>query len=182
MTIPSNDSSAGDSDRDNDPDPHLIEDGASPTPLLIPSVVFLVTAPSLDSTPFRNDTITDATLDAKFVDHRTKMSISMKESILTTQHSLERLFQGLPESAIKPRASITIKLEQLAAQLARVDQTLENVMSPPPVLAEVMSSTHAPAATMRESILSSQHALEKLFQGLPESAIKPRASIKFQID
>ena len=115
MNIPSNDSSAGDSDRDNDPDPHLIEDGASSTPLLIPSVVFPVTAP-LDSTPFRNDTITDATLDAKFVEHRTKMSISMKESILSTQHALERLFQGLPESAIKPRASITIELEQLAAQ------------------------------------------------------------------
>jgi hypothetical protein len=76
---------------------------------------------------------------------------TMRESILLSQHSLEKLFQGLPESAIKPRACITIELEQLAAQLARVDQTLENVMSPPPVLAEVMSSTHAPAATMRES-------------------------------
>jgi hypothetical protein len=123
MNIPSNDSSARDSDRGNDPDPHLIEDGASPTPLLFPSVVFPVTAP-LDSTPFRNDTITDATLDAKFLEHRTKMSISRKESILSTQHALERLFQGLPESAIKPRASITIQLDQLAARLARVDQTL----------------------------------------------------------
>ena len=123
MNIPRNDSSAGDSDCDNDPDPHLIEDGASPTPLLIPSVVFPVTAP-LDSTPFHNDTITDATLDAKFLEHRTKISISMKESILLTQHALERLFQGLPESAIKPRASITIQLDQLAARLARVDQTL----------------------------------------------------------
>jgi hypothetical protein len=61
--------------------------------------------------PFRNDTITDATLDAKFLEHRTKMSISMKESILSTQHALERIFQGLPESAIKPRASITIQLD-----------------------------------------------------------------------
>ena len=104
MNIPSNDSSAGDSDRDNDPDPHLIEDGASPTPLLVPSVVFPGTAP-LDSTPFRNDTITDATLDAKFLEHRTKISIFMKESILATRHALERLIQGLPESAIKPRAS-----------------------------------------------------------------------------
>ena len=69
---------------------------------------------------------------------------TMRESILLSQHSLEKLFQGLPESAIKPRACITIELEQLAAQLARVDQTLENVMSPPPVLAEVMSSPPAP--------------------------------------
>ena len=126
MNIPSNDSSAGDSDRDNDPDPHLIEDGASPTPLLIPSVVFPVTAP-LDSTPFRNDTITDATLDAKFVEHRTKMSISMKESILTTQHALERLLKSLPESAIKPRASVMKQLDSLAERFASVDKTFERL-------------------------------------------------------
>jgi hypothetical protein len=113
-------------DRDNDPDPHLIEDGASPTPLLIPSVAFPVTAP-LDSTPFRNDTITDATLDAKFLEHRTKMSISMKESILSSQHALERLFQGLPDSAINSRASINIQLDPLATRFARVDQTLEQL-------------------------------------------------------
>ena len=101
MSNPSNDSSAGDSDRDNDPDSHLIEDGASPAPLLIPSTVIPITAP-LDSTPFRNDTITDATLDAKFLEHRTKTSISMKESILATRYALEKLIQGLPESAIKP--------------------------------------------------------------------------------
>ena len=128
MNIPSNDSSAGDSDRDNDPDPHLIEDGASPAPLLIPSIVIPITAAPLDSTPFRNDMITDATLDAKFLEHRAKMSISTKESILATQHSLEKLIQGLPESAIKPRASIAIQIDKLAGQLARVDQTLENYL------------------------------------------------------
>ena len=68
----SNDSSAGNSDRDNDPDLHLIEDGASSAPLLIPSIVIPITAAPLDSTPFRNDTITDATLDAKFLEHRAK--------------------------------------------------------------------------------------------------------------
>jgi hypothetical protein len=64
---------------------------------------------------FCNHTITDATLDAKFLEHHTKVSISMKESILATRHALERLIQGLPESAIKPRASITIQLDQLVA-------------------------------------------------------------------
>jgi hypothetical protein len=141
MNIPSNDSSAGDSDRDNDPDPHLIEDGASPAPLLISSVVFPVTAP-LDSTPFRNDTITDATLDAKFLEQRTKMSISMKESILATRHALERLIQGLPESAIKPRASITIQLDQLAARLACVDQTLEHLTTSQDTTQNVMVHLH----------------------------------------
>ena len=57
MSNPSNDSSAGNSDHNNDPDSHLIEDGACPVPLLIPSTVIPITAP-LDSTPFRNDTIT----------------------------------------------------------------------------------------------------------------------------
>jgi hypothetical protein len=129
MNIPSNDSSAGNSDRDNNPDPHLIEDGASPAPLLIPSVVIPITAAPLDSTPVRNDMIMDATLDAKFLEHRSKMSISMRESILATQHALEKLIQGLPESAIKPRASsITIQIDKLAGQLARVDQTLENYL------------------------------------------------------
>ena len=81
----------------------------------------------MDSTPFRNDTITDATLDAKFPEHHAKMSISTKESILATQHALEKFIQGLPEPAIKPRASITIQIDKLAGQLARIDQTLENV-------------------------------------------------------
>jgi prefoldin subunit 5 len=187
MNIPSNDSSAGDSDHDNNPDPHLIEDGASPAPLLIPSVVFPVTAP-LDSTPFRNDMIMDATLDAKFLEHCTKMSISMKESILATRHALERLIQGLPESAIKPRASITIQLDQLAAQLARVDQTLEHVTTSQNTTSEctvpVTPVYRTPPTIPRvlARILATQHALEKLIQGLPESAIKPRASITIQLD
>ena len=66
-------------------------------------------------------------MDAKFLEHRTKMSISMKESILSSQHALERLFQGLPDSAINSRASINIQLDQLATRLARVDQTLEQL-------------------------------------------------------
>jgi hypothetical protein len=120
MNIPSsNDSSAGNSDRDNNPDPYLIEDGASPAPFLIPSIVIPITATPLDSTPFRNDTITDATLDAKFLEHRAKMSISMKESILATQHALEKVILGLPESAIKPRASIMIQIDKLAGQPTR---------------------------------------------------------------
>jgi hypothetical protein len=54
------------------------------------------------------------------------MSISMKESILATWHGLEKLLQVLPELAIKPQVSITFHIDKLAAQLARVDQTLEN--------------------------------------------------------
>jgi hypothetical protein len=162
----------------SDPDPHLIEDGASPTPLLIPSVVFPATAP-LASTPFRNDTITDATLDAKFVEHRTKMSISMKESILSSQHALEKLFQGLPESAIKPRASIMIKLEQLAAQLIYVDQTLVQLTTSITTshdithdvmvhIQETIQTTVAPLSTLKENLEHLHQKLDSLENTLDE--------------
>ena len=164
MSNPSNDSSARNSDRDNDPDPHLIEDGASPAPLLIPSIVIPITAAPLDSTPFRNDTITDATLDAKFLEHRTKMSISMKESILATRHALERLIQGLPESAIKPRASITIQLDQLAAQLARVDQTLEHDTTSQNTTQDVMVHIHETLQMTVAPLLALKDNLEHLHQ------------------
>jgi hypothetical protein len=41
----------------------------------------VVTLPLVSSTPFRNDTITDATLDAKLTEHRAKMLASMKDSV-----------------------------------------------------------------------------------------------------
>jgi hypothetical protein len=167
MNIPSNDSSAGDSDHDNDPDPHLIEDGASPTTLLIPSVVFPVPAP-LDSTPFRNDTITDATLDAKFLEHRTKMSISIKESILSSQHALERLFQGLPDSAINSRASITIQLDQLATQLARVDQTLEQLTTSQDTTQHVMVDLVAPFSAVKDNLERLHQKIDSLENTIDE--------------
>jgi predicted amino acid-binding ACT domain protein len=78
----------------------------------------------LDGTPFCNDTITDAILDVKLVEHRAKMTTSMKESILETRYALGKLIQSLLESAAKPQASITLQLDKLAAQLAGVNQTL----------------------------------------------------------
>jgi hypothetical protein len=165
MNIPSNDSSAGNSDRDNNPDPHLIEDGASPAPLLIPSVVIPITAAPLDSTPVRNDMIMDATLDAKFLEHRSKMSISMRESILATQHALEKLIQGLPESAIKPRASsITIQIDKLAGQLARVDQTLENVTASHDTTRDVIVHLQQTLQMTAAPLLAIKDNLEHLHQ------------------
>ena len=163
MSIPSNDSSAGNSDRDNDPDPHLIEDNASPAPLLIPSTVIPITAP-LDSTPFHNDMITDATLDAKFLEHCTKMSISMKESILVTWHGLKKLIQVLPESAIKPRASITFHIDKLSAQLTRVDQTLENVTTSQNTTSDVIVHLHETLETTVVPLSDIKDNLEHLHQ------------------
>jgi hypothetical protein len=167
MSNPSNASSARNSDRDNDPDPHLIEDGASPTPLLIPSSVILpITAP-LDSTSFHNDTITDATLDAKFLEHRTEISISMKESILATRHALEKLIQGLTESVIKPRASITFQIDKLAAQqLARVDQQmLENVTTSQNTTRDVIVHFHETLQTTVETLQTTVASLSDISQG-----------------
>jgi hypothetical protein len=83
----------------------------------------------LMGTLFCNDTITDATLDAKLIEHHAKMATLMKESILEMHYALEKLIQSLPESAAKPRAYITLQLDKLAAQLAGVDQTLANVIT-----------------------------------------------------
>jgi hypothetical protein len=121
----------------------------------------------LDSTPFCNDTITDATLDArKLLEHHAKMSISMKESILATRYALEKLIQGLPESANKPRASIALQIDKLAAQLARIDQTLENATTSQSTtravivhLQETLQMTVAPLTDIKDNL---EHLHQKL--------------------
>jgi hypothetical protein len=106
----------------------------------------------------------DATLDAKFLEHRTKMSISKKESTLATWHALEKLIQGLPESAIIPRASITIQLDQLAAQLARVDQTLEHDTTSQNTTQDVMVHIHETLQMTVAPLLALKDNLEHLHQ------------------
>ena len=90
----------------------------------------------------------------------------MKESILATQHSLEKLIQGLPESAIKPRASIAIQIDKLARQLARVDQMLENVTTSQNStrdvivhLQETLQTTVAPLSAIKDNL---EHLHQKI--------------------
>ena len=117
MSKSPNESSAGNGDND------LAHSSDPPNPLIpLPVVVS-----PLNSTPFRNDTITDATLDAKLIEHRNQMSKTMKDSIHDTRKSLEKLITSLPDSALTLRSTLTLQLNTLAQQLAGVDQTLQNV-------------------------------------------------------
>jgi ABC-type transporter Mla subunit MlaD len=77
--------------------------------------------------------------------------------------ALERLFQGLPDSAIKPRASITIELAQLAAQLARVDQTLEQLTAS---ITTSQDTTHSVMVVLQQTIQTTIAPLSALKDNL----------------